>query len=90
MLAPSIANPENAWSIARPRQTAETMPQGTPIKVTTTTTFSGIREIAGFQSYVANDPTMDKVTVIQQTQLTSIQPADVDAKLLVVPDSSAN
>jgi len=64
--------------------------QGTPIKVTTTTTFSGIREIAGFQSYVANDPTMDKVTVIQQTQLTSIQPADVDAKLLVVPDSSAN
>jgi hypothetical protein len=64
--------------------------QGTPIKVTTTTTFSGIREVAGFQNYVANDPTMDKVTVIQQTQLTSIQPADVDVKLLVVPDSSAN
>jgi hypothetical protein len=33
MLAPSIANPENSWSIARPRQTAETMPQGTPISV---------------------------------------------------------
>ena len=64
--------------------------EGTPIKVITTTTFSGIRDVVGLQSYVAADPTMDKVTVVQQTQLTSIQPADVDAKLLVVPDSSAN
>ena len=31
MLAPSIAKPENTWSTARPRQTAEAMPQGTPI-----------------------------------------------------------
>ena len=64
--------------------------EGTPIKVITTTTFSGIREIAGFQSYVGNDPTMDKVTVVQQTQLTSIQPTEVDTKLLTVPDSSAH
>jgi hypothetical protein len=63
---------------------------GTPVKVITTTTFSGIHDVIGFQGYVGNDPTIDKVTVIQQTQLTSIQPAQVDAKLLVVPDSSAN
>jgi len=61
--------------------------EGTPIKVVTTTTFSGVREIAGFQGYIGNDPTMDKVTVVQQTQLTAIQPADVDLKLLTVPDS---
>ena len=60
--------------------------EGTPIKVITTTTFSGIREVAGFQGYVGNDPTMDKVTVVQQTQLTAIQPADVDPKLVTVPD----
>ena len=64
--------------------------EGTPIKVITTTTFSAIRDVAGLQSYVAADPTMDKVTVVQQTQLTSIQPTEVDPKLLVVPDSSAN
>ncbi len=61
--------------------------EGTPIKVVTTTTFSGVREIAGFQGYIGNDPTIDKVTVVQQTQLTAIQPADVDLKLLTVPDS---
>jgi len=61
--------------------------EGTPIKVVTTTTFTGIREIAGFQGYVGNDPTVDKVTVVQQTQLTAIQPADVDPKLVAVPDS---
>jgi len=61
--------------------------EGTPIKVVTTTTFSEVREIAGFQGYIGNDPTMDKVTVVQQTQLTAIQPADVDLKLLTVPDS---
>jgi hypothetical protein len=60
--------------------------EGTPIKVVTTTTFSGIRDVAGFQGYVGNDPTIDKVTVVQQTQITGIQPADVDPKLLIVPD----
>ena len=64
--------------------------EGTPIKVITTTTFSAIRDVVGLQSFVTADPTMDKVTVVQQTQLTSIQPAEVDPKLLVVPDSSAN
>ena len=33
MLAPSIANPENAWSTALLRQTAAAMPQGTPISI---------------------------------------------------------
>lgn len=60
--------------------------EGTPIKVITTTTFSGVREVVGFQSYIGNDPTIDKVTVVQQTQITAIQPADVDPKLLIVPD----
>ena len=53
----------------------------------TTTTFSGVREVVGFQGYVGNDPTIDKVTVVQQTQITAIQPTDVDPKLLIVPDS---
>jgi hypothetical protein len=61
--------------------------EGTPIKVVTTTTFTDVREIAGFQNYIGNDPTTNKVTVVQQTQLTAIQPADVDLKLLTVPDS---
>jgi hypothetical protein len=61
--------------------------EGTPIKVVTTTTFSGVREVVGFARYVGSDPTIDKVTVVQQTQITSIAPADVDAKLLVVPDN---
>jgi hypothetical protein len=61
--------------------------EGTPIRVVTTTTFTGVREIAGFQGYIGTDPMMDKVTVVQQTQLTAIQPADVDLKLLTVPDS---
>lgn len=64
--------------------------EGTPVKVITTTTFTGIRDVVGFQSFVGSDPTMDKVTVIQQTQITSVQPADVDPKLVTVADSSAN
>jgi hypothetical protein len=63
--------------------------EGTPVKVVTTTTFSGIRDVVGFQSMVANDPTMDKVTVVQQTQITGVQPADVDPKLFFVPDTIA-
>jgi hypothetical protein len=58
--------------------------EGTPIKVTTTTTFSGIHDILGFQSYVGTDPTINTLTVIQQTAITGIVPADVDPKLLAV------
>jgi hypothetical protein len=62
--------------------------EGTPIKVVTTTTLSNIRDILGFQSFVTDDPTVDKLTIVQQTQLTNIQPADVDPKQVEVPDMS--
>jgi hypothetical protein len=62
--------------------------EGTPIKVTTNTALSGIHDIVGFQSYVGNDPTVDTLHVVQQTQITNVQPAEVDPKLLVVPDST--
>jgi hypothetical protein len=63
--------------------------EGTPIKVVTTTTLNGIQGIVGFQNLVGNDPTIDKLTVVQQTQLTNIQSADVDPKLLEVPEQGA-
>ena len=59
--------------------------EGTPIKVVTTTTFSGIHDIVGFQGYVGNDPSVDKLTVVQQTEIRSITPADVDPKLVTLP-----
>lgn len=58
--------------------------EGTPLKVVTTTTLSGVQGIVGFQGFVGNDPTIDKLTVVQQTQITNVQPADVDPKLLEV------
>jgi hypothetical protein len=61
--------------------------EGTPVKVVTTTTFSDIKEVVGFQGYVGPDQTNDKVTVVQQTALTGISPTDVDPKLITVPDS---
>lgn len=64
--------------------------EGTPIKVTTNTALSGIHDVVGFQSYVGNDPTLDTLHIVQQTQITNVQPADVDPKLLVVPDSATN
>jgi hypothetical protein len=62
--------------------------EGTPIKVVTTTTLSDIRDVVGLSAYVGNDPAdpNPKVTIMQQTQITSIAPADVDPKLFVVPD----
>jgi hypothetical protein len=62
--------------------------EGTPIKVVTTTTLGDIRDIIGFQSFVADDPTVDKLTIVQQTQITNIQNAEVDPKQLEVPDAS--
>jgi len=49
---------------------------------------TNIHDIVGFQRYVGDDPTMDKVTVVQQTQITGITPADVDPALLAVPDNA--
>jgi hypothetical protein len=59
--------------------------EGTPIKVVTTTTLSGIHDIVGFQGYVGNDPSVDKLTVVQQTEIRNITPADVDPKLVTLP-----
>jgi hypothetical protein len=64
--------------------------EGTPVKVVTNTTLTGIHDIVGFQSFVANDPTVDTLHITQQTQITNVQPAEVDPKLLVVPDSAAS
>jgi hypothetical protein len=62
---------------------------GTPVKVMTTTTFTEIGDIVGLRAYVGNDPTVTpKLTVVQQTQITNIQPADVDPKLFVVNDGA--
>lgn len=61
--------------------------QGTPIRVVTTTTLANIRDIVGFQSFVTDDPTVDKLTIVQQTQLTNIQSADVDPRQLEIPDT---
>jgi hypothetical protein len=60
--------------------------EGTPIKVVTTTTFSNIQEVVGLRSFVGNDPTMTTLTVVQQTQITNIQPADVDPKIFLVSE----
>ncbi|MEP6494308.1 MAG: hypothetical protein ABJF01_16615 [bacterium] len=59
--------------------------EGVPIKVITTTTLSDIRGIVGLQSFIGNDPTLDTLHIVQQTQIIGIQAADVDPKLLVVP-----
>jgi hypothetical protein len=61
--------------------------EGAPVKVVTTTTFSNIKEVVGFQGYVGPEGTNDKVTVVQQTAITAISPTDVDPKLITVPDS---
>jgi hypothetical protein len=68
-------------------RSARAQVEGTPVKVVTTTTFSDIKEVVGFQGYVGPDGTNDKVTVVQQTALTGIAPTDVDPKLVTVPDS---
>jgi hypothetical protein len=64
--------------------------EGAPVKVVTTTTLGNIRDIVGFQSFVTDDPTVDKLTIVQQTQITNIQPADVDPKQVEVPDLSGS
>jgi len=61
---------------------------GTPVKVVTTTTLSDVRDVAGFQSLLGPDPADSTIHIVQQTQITGIQPADIDPKLLIVPDNS--
>ena len=62
--------------------------EGTPVKVITTTTFSDIGTIVGLQQYVLPDSPNPKVTVVQQTQITNIAPAEVDPHLMIVPDNT--
>ena len=63
--------------------------EGTPIKVITTTTVTDFADVTGLEQYVGEDPAHAKITIVQQTQLTNIQPADVDPKLFVVPETGA-
>lgn len=58
--------------------------EGTPIRVTTTTTISGVRDVPGLASLLGNEPTTDHITVVQSTEIRSIVPADVDPKLMLV------
>lgn len=60
--------------------------EGVPIKVITTTTLTGIHDIVGFQSFVVDDPKVDKLTIVQQTQITGITAGDVDPTLVKVPE----
>lgn len=64
--------------------------EGTPIKVITTTQLTGIHGIVAFQNFVGNDAAADTLHIVQQTQITNIQPADVDPKVLIVPDSASS
>ncbi len=63
--------------------------EGSPVKVVTTTTLSGVRDVIGFQGLMGNDPTVDRLTVVQQTEIRNVQAADVDPKLVAVPDNAA-
>lgn len=63
--------------------------EGTPVKVITTTALSGVHGIVAFQGFLGNDPATDTLHIVQQTQITNIQPADVDPTLLIVPDSAS-
>jgi hypothetical protein len=60
--------------------------EGTPVKVTTTTTIGDVKDVPGLSSMLGNEPTTDHITVVQSTQITNIAPADVDPKKMVVTD----
>jgi hypothetical protein len=61
--------------------------EGTPIKVTTTTTISGVRDVPGLAGILGNDPLVDHITVVQATEIRNITAADVDPKLMIVTES---
>jgi hypothetical protein len=60
--------------------------EGTPVKVTTTTTIGGVRDVPGLATLLGNDATTDHITVVQSTEIRSIVPATVDPKLMVVTE----
>jgi hypothetical protein len=59
---------------------------GTPVKVTTTTTIGGVRDVPGLASLLGNDQTSDHITVVQSTEIRGIAAADVDPKLMRVTE----
>ncbi len=61
--------------------------EGTPVKVVTTTTIGGVRDVVGLQGMIGNDPTVDHITVVQQTEIRNVTPADVDPKLVEIPEN---
>lgn len=61
--------------------------EGTPIKVTTTTTIGGVRDVPGLATLLGNDPTADHITVVQSSELRAIAAADVDPKLVAVTET---
>lgn len=60
--------------------------EGTPVKVTTTTTIGDVRDVPGLASMLGPEPTTDHITVVQSTELRSITPANVDPKLMAVTE----
>jgi hypothetical protein len=62
--------------------------EGVPVRVTTTTTLSDIKDVVGFQSLAGGEQPANSLTVMQTTQITNIQPGDVDPKLLKTPDDN--
>lgn len=61
--------------------------EGTPVKVVTTTTIGEVRDVVALQGLVGQDPTVDHLTVVQQTEIRSVTAADVDPKLVAVTAS---
>jgi hypothetical protein len=53
MLAPSIAMPVNSWSTTRPRNTADTMPHGTPMSAAMATAISASSVVGSERSHSA-------------------------------------
>jgi hypothetical protein len=60
--------------------------EGTPVKVTTTTTIGGVKDVPGLAAMLGPDPTTDHITVVQSTEIRNIAPANVDPKLMVVTE----
>ena len=60
---------------------------GTPIKVVTTTTVSGLDQVDGVPGLpTGGDPPVKMATIVQTTEITNIKEAQVDDAQLVIPD----
>jgi len=60
--------------------------EGVPIKVTTTTTLSGLDNVVGLPGLSTDDPARSTMRITQTTAITSIKETDVDEKQLVIPE----